>query len=83
MAAVLTGRGINKRFGGSVALRDVDFHLDEGEILGLIGPNGAGKTTAIRILTTLTKPSSGQVLINGLDVARDPANVKSEFGIPT
>lgn len=59
----------------------LDLEIGHGELFGFLGPNGAGKTTTIRILTTLTKPSSGQVKINGIDVAKDPASVKSELGI--
>jgi len=73
--------GLSKEYSGEKVVDRLDLHVSKGELFGFLGPNGAGKTTTIRILTTLTKPSSGQVLINGLDVARDPANVKSEFGI--
>ena len=55
--------------------------MEEGEIFGFLGPNGAGKSTAIRILTTLTKPTAGHALINGFDVAKQPHMVKSQFGI--
>jgi branched-chain amino acid transport system ATP-binding protein len=68
MATVLTARGINKRFGGTVALRDVDVHLGAGEILGLIGPNGAGKTTLINILSGNLRADTGDVSLNGLTI---------------
>jgi branched-chain amino acid transport system ATP-binding protein len=65
-------RNVTRRFGGVVALDDVSFAVDEGEIAGLIGPNGAGKTTAFNVITRLYKPESGDVLLDGKSVLRTP-----------
>jgi ABC-2 type transport system ATP-binding protein len=73
--------GLCKDYSGIKVVDGLDLAVESGELFGFLGPNGAGKTTSIRILTTLTKPTSGQVRINGVDVVRDPARVKSEFGI--
>ncbi len=81
MSKMIEISGLNKNYSGKKVIDGLDLEIDHGELFGFLGPNGAGKTTAIRILTTLTKPSSGRVLINGIDVAREPASVKSEFGI--
>jgi len=81
MSKMIEISGLNKNYSGKKVIDGLDLEIDHGELFGFLGPNGAGKTTAIRILTTLTKPSSGRVLINGIDVAREPAKVKSEFGI--
>jgi ABC-type branched-subunit amino acid transport system ATPase component len=63
-------RDVTQRFGGVVALDDVSFSVEEGEIAGLIGPNGAGKTTAFNVVTRLYKPSSGDVLFDGKSILR-------------
>ena len=81
MSKMIEISGLNKDYSGKKVVDGLDLEIERGELFGFLGPNGAGKTTTIRILTTLTKPSSGQVLINGIDVAKDPAKVKSEFGI--
>ncbi|MDD4161528.1 MAG: ABC transporter ATP-binding protein [Methanothrix sp.] len=81
MSKMIELSGLNKDYSGKKVVDGLDLEIEKGELFGFLGPNGAGKTTTIRILTTLTKPSSGQVLINGIDLAKDPAKVKSEFGI--
>ncbi|HKB17557.1 MAG TPA: ABC transporter ATP-binding protein [Candidatus Dormibacteraeota bacterium] len=65
---ILEVRNLSKRFGGLWALRDVSFSVAEGQILGVIGPNGAGKSTLVNLITGFSRPTSGQVLIDGLDV---------------
>jgi ABC-2 type transport system ATP-binding protein len=72
---------LTKDYSGKRVVDTLDLQVDRGELFGFLGPNGAGKTTTIRILTTLTKPTSGKVLINGFDAVKDPSRVKSEFGI--
>jgi ABC-2 type transport system ATP-binding protein len=67
---------VSKSFVGKVAVEDLSFTVDHGEILGLIGPNGAGKTTTIRILAGLLKPTSGSVRLLGLDLAHDMVSAK-------
>jgi ABC-2 type transport system ATP-binding protein len=62
----LHARGLTKRYQGTLALSDVSLDLKKGEIFGLMGPNGAGKTTLLRILSTLTKPDSGEFKLNGI-----------------
>jgi ABC-2 type transport system ATP-binding protein len=81
MSKMIEISGLNKDYSGKKVIDGLDLEIERGELFGFLGPNGAGKTTAIRILTTLTKPSSGKVAINGIDVAREPEKVKSEFGI--
>jgi ABC-2 type transport system ATP-binding protein len=73
--------GLGKRFGDLWALRDLDLDVAPGTVLGLLGHNGAGKTTAIRILTTLTSPTTGSATVAGLDVAHEAAAVRSRIGV--
>lgn len=66
--ALLESVGLSKRFGGLMALNNVDLHVNPGEILGLIGPNGAGKTTFFNVITGFLRASGGRVLFNGGDI---------------
>jgi ABC-2 type transport system ATP-binding protein len=78
---VITTEKLTKRYGDIVAIEDLDMNVHAGEIFGFLGPNGAGKTTTIRVMTTLTKPTSGRALINGFDVVKDPDKVKKVIGV--
>ncbi|HVN85199.1 MAG TPA: ABC transporter ATP-binding protein [Candidatus Binatia bacterium] len=69
-----------KRHGATAALRGVSFEVRPGELFGLVGPDGAGKTTLLRILACLLTPSEGRAVIDGIDVAADPAEVKGRIG---
>ncbi len=73
--------GLSKQFGALWALRDLSLNVPPGTVLGLLGHNGAGKTTAIRILTTLSSPTSGRAEVAGFDVVRNPDRVKSRIGV--
>jgi ABC-type multidrug transport system, ATPase component len=66
-----------------VAVSDVSFTAHAGEIFGLLGPNGAGKTTTMRMLATLIKPDSGDVLYDGVSIKEKPIEIKSRFAFLT
>jgi ABC-2 type transport system ATP-binding protein len=68
-------------FGDVHALQGVSFEVPTGSVLGLLGPNGAGKTTAVRILTTILKPTSGRAVVAGFDVAAHPNEVRRRIGL--
>jgi ABC-2 type transport system ATP-binding protein len=78
---MIEAAGLHKSFGQTHALRGLDFDVREGTILGMLGPNGAGKTTAVRILTTLTHPDSGRATVAGIDVLKQPAQARRQFGV--
>ncbi len=73
-------KSLTKSFGDVVAVNDISFSVKKGEIFGFLGPNGAGKSTTMMILTTLLKPTSGNALISGFDVASNPTNVRKNIG---
>ncbi len=74
-------RNLHKAFGKVKAVDGVSFTANNGQITGLLGPNGAGKTTSLRMLYTLMKPDSGQVLVDGIDANVDPQAVRRRLGV--
>jgi ABC-2 type transport system ATP-binding protein len=73
-------RGLTKRFGAFAAVDDLSFEVRRGEVFGFLGSNGAGKSTTIRMLCGLLKPTSGAATVDGIDVTRDPEQVKTRIG---
>ena len=76
----LEARGLRATYGSMVALEDVSLTARAGEVLGLLGPNGAGKTTAIRVLTTLVRPSAGTFTVAGIPHTC-PAEIRRRVGV--
>jgi len=81
VAPILQGEGITKRFGGLVALDDVDVELEAGEILGLVGPNGSGKTTLLNVLTGRLPADAGTITFDGEEIRGLPPNVICRKGL--
>lgn len=79
-AAPVIARDLVKRFGDFVAVDQISLEAKRGEVVGFLGPNGAGKSTTIRMLCGLLRPTAGQALVAGYDVARDPERVRQRIG---
>ena len=80
MAAIEVDK-LTKRFGTFVAVDQLSFDVEEGEIFGLLGPNGAGKSTLIRMLTTLIPPSEGTARVNGYEIVESANDVRQSIGV--
>jgi ABC-2 type transport system ATP-binding protein len=80
VTAAVEARGVEKRYGSLVAVADLSFEAETGEILGVLGPNGAGKTTAIRVLTTILAPTRGTFAVAGVPHTR-PAEIRRYIGV--
>ncbi|MDE6677889.1 MAG: ABC transporter ATP-binding protein [Ruminococcus sp.] len=76
MEKVLEVKGLTKQYTKVLATDNVSFEIGKGEIFALIGPNGAGKTTTIRMISTLLKPTSGDAVVGGYSVTKDPEKVR-------
>ncbi|MCC7106213.1 MAG: ATP-binding cassette domain-containing protein, partial [Chloroflexi bacterium] len=81
MAALLEATAVTKRFGGLVAVSNVDFTIEEGSIASIIGPNGAGKTTFFNMIAGLYRVSSGSIRFRGADVTRLQPHQITTLGI--
>ena len=79
--AVVSARGLVKRYGSTLALAGLDLDVEPATVLGLLGPNGAGKTTAVSILTTLIRPDEGTATVAGADVVHEPRRVRQSIGL--
>ena len=73
-------KNLTKRYGDKLAVNDISFSVEDGEILGFLGPNGAGKSTTMNMLTGYISSTSGQALINGVDILEDPIKAKENIG---
>ncbi|WP_067821634.1 ATP-binding cassette domain-containing protein [Nocardia inohanensis] len=81
MSLAVEIRGLVKYYGKMRVLDGIDLEIPAGTVMGLLGPNGAGKTTTVRIVTTLLRPSSGEIRIAGIDVLKDPARARTRLGL--
>lgn len=71
---------LNKMYGNFQAVDELSFRIDKGDIFGFVGHNGAGKTTTMKIISTLMKPTSGKVLVDGVDISKNYRNIRKSIG---
>ena len=76
-------QGLTKSLGNHLALRGIDLEVRQGEFVVIFGPNGAGKTTLIKVLATIMNPSSGRVLVDGLNLKNDAEEIRRRIGVVT
>ncbi len=81
MAAVVEVRALRKSYGEIDAVNGIDLAVERGEVFGFLGPNGAGKTTTISILCTLVRKTAGEAYVAGIEVDRDPSEVRRRIGL--
>ncbi|RYE01787.1 MAG: ABC transporter ATP-binding protein [Sphingobacteriales bacterium] len=81
MGAIISVRNLTKRYGNFTAVKGISFDVMQGEIFGLLGPNGAGKTTTLEIIETLRDKTSGEVLLDGLNLDTDGQEIKKIIGV--
>jgi heme ABC exporter ATP-binding subunit CcmA len=79
----IDAEGVTKSFGQKPALRGIELKVKRGEFLAVFGPNGAGKTTLIKLLSSLSKPDSGRILVEGLDIRDNAVEVRRSIGTVT
>jgi ABC-2 type transport system ATP-binding protein len=81
MSSIIEVKNLTKTFDGLTAVDGISFDVAKGEIFAFLGPNGAGKTTTIKMLTTLLMPTSGEIVLNGINPVRDESGARKSFGI--
>jgi ABC-2 type transport system ATP-binding protein len=81
MPAAVCLQNVHKVYNNVSVVDDLSLRIEPGEVFGLLGPNGAGKSTTIRMVTTLTKPTQGDIVVAGYDALRQPFGVKKQIGV--
>lgn len=78
---IISIENLSKAFGTNIVLRNINLRIEKGEFLTIFGPNGAGKTTLIKIMSTLVSPTSGKVVIDGIDIKENPIEIRKKIGV--
>ena len=78
---IISVKNLKKTYGSFEAVKGISFDVFEGEIFGLLGPNGAGKSTTLEIIEALRDKTSGEVIVNGINLDKDPDSIKKVIGV--
>ncbi len=81
MSEIIKVQNLVKKYGDFTAVKGISFSVNEGEIFGLLGPNGAGKSTTLEIIETLRQKTAGKVFVDGMDLDREPDDIKKIIGV--
>ena len=81
MKIIISVKNLKKNYGNFAAVKDISFEVYEGEIFGLLGPNGAGKSTTLEIIETLRNKSSGEIIVDGINLDKNPNDIKKIIGV--
>ena len=81
MNKIISVKNLKKNYGNFEAVKDISFEVYEGEIFGLLGPNGAGKSTTLEIIETLRDKTSGEIIVDGFNLDKDPGEIKKIIGV--
>ena len=80
-STIISVKNLVKNYGSFQAVKGISFDVFEGEIFGLLGPNGAGKSTTLEIIETLRTKTSGEVVVRGMNLDKEPDNIKKIIGV--
>ena len=73
-------KDVTKKYGNFIAVKNLNFEIKHGEVIGFLGPNGAGKSTTMNMLTGFIEPSEGSIIINGKDIVKKAREAKKNIG---
>lgn len=73
-------KNVTKKYGSTIAVDNINFTVNDGEVVGFLGPNGAGKSTTMNMITGFIEPTKGQIVVNGIDISKRPRKAKKEIG---
>jgi len=77
---MIRGENLSRNFGRIIAVKEINFHIQKGEIIGFLGPNGAGKSTTMNMITGYLAPTEGNIFIDGINILEAPEDARKQIG---